>query len=130
MTATSQHTASVELTVGQVAQTFGIVGTSASVGTVISAVIPVLVVILAALRPHQPVTGGQQIGIAAAFAGSALVASGHSEGSGAGATASSSPRRGWGGAGPFRVRNSHRGGADQPLPRGVCRNASRFGTVS
>ncbi|WP_415183177.1 DMT family transporter [Phaeovulum sp.] len=72
--------------IGQVAQTFGIVGTSASVGTVISAVIPVLVVVFAALRLHQPVTGWQRIGLAAAFAGIALVASGQGDGSTAGQT--------------------------------------------
>jgi drug/metabolite transporter (DMT)-like permease len=62
--------------IGQVAQTFGIEGTSASVGTIISATIPVFVVVFAALRLKQPVTGLQQLGLLAAFAGIALVAMG------------------------------------------------------
>jgi len=74
------------ISVGQVAQAFGVQGTSASAGTIISATIPVFVVIFAALRLHQPVTGSQKIGIAAAFAGITLVALG----SGSGAADSSS----------------------------------------
>lgn len=66
--------------VGQVAQAFGIQGTAASVGTIISATIPVFVVVFAALRLKQPVTGRQQLGLLAAFAGIALVAFGHDEG--------------------------------------------------
>ena len=65
--------------VGQVAQAFGIKGTTASVGTIISATIPIFVVIFAALRLKQPVTGRQQLGLLAAFAGIALVASGHGQ---------------------------------------------------
>src|SRR5690349_7849672 len=42
--------------VGQVSQTYGIAGTSASVGTVISATIPVFVVVFAAMRLKQPVS--------------------------------------------------------------------------
>jgi drug/metabolite transporter (DMT)-like permease len=63
--------------VGQVAQTLGVVGTSASVGTIISATIPVFVVVFAALRLKQPVSGGQALGLLAAFVGIALVASGN-----------------------------------------------------
>jgi len=63
--------------VGQVAQAFGVVGTSASVGTVISATIPVFVVFFAAMRLKQRVTGLQKLGVLAAFIGIALVASGH-----------------------------------------------------
>jgi drug/metabolite transporter (DMT)-like permease len=60
--------------VGQVAQTFGVAGTSASVGTIISATIPVFIVFFAALRLKQPVSGRQKLGLLAAFAGIALVA--------------------------------------------------------
>lgn len=60
--------------VGQVSQTFGIAGTSASVGTIISAMIPIFVVIFAALRLRQSVSGLQKLGLAGAFGGIALVA--------------------------------------------------------
>jgi drug/metabolite transporter (DMT)-like permease len=63
--------------VGQVAQALGVNDTSASVGTIISATIPVFVVVFAALRLNQPVTGRQQLGLLAAFAGIALVAFGY-----------------------------------------------------
>ena len=63
--------------VGQVAQTYGVVGTSASVGTIISATIPMFVVFFAALRLKQHVSARQQLGLLAAFAGIALVALGH-----------------------------------------------------
>ena len=63
--------------VGQVAQTLGVVGTSASVGTIISATIPVFVVVFAALRLKQAVSGRQALGLLAAFVGIALVASGN-----------------------------------------------------
>lgn len=66
--------------VGQVAQAFGIKGTAASVGTIISATIPVFVVVFAALRLKQPVTGRQKLGLLAAFAGISLVAFGHGQG--------------------------------------------------
>lgn len=66
--------------VGQVAQAFGIKGTAASVGTIISATIPVFVVVFAALRLKQPVTGRQKFGLLAAFAGISLVAFGHGHG--------------------------------------------------
>jgi O-acetylserine/cysteine efflux transporter len=65
--------------VGQVFQAFGVAGTSASVGTVISATIPVMVVFFAAIRLKQRVTGLQKLGLLAAFIGIALVASGHGE---------------------------------------------------
>ncbi len=65
--------------VGQVAQTFGVAGTSASVGTIISATIPIFVVMFAAARLRQPVSRLQMQGLAAAFAGIALVASGRGE---------------------------------------------------
>ncbi|HLJ61254.1 MAG TPA: DMT family transporter [bacterium] len=61
---------------GQVLQTLGIQGTSASVATVISALIPVLVVVLAAARLRQPVRFRQALGLALAFGGVALVATG------------------------------------------------------
>lgn len=62
--------------VGQVTQTFGVAGTSASVGTVISAAIPLFIVVFAAIRLKQKVTGWQQLGLLAAFAGIAIVALG------------------------------------------------------
>lgn len=64
------------ITLGNAAQTFGVQGTSASAGTIISATIPVLIVIFAAIRLKQAVTGRQWFGLAAAFAGIALVAVG------------------------------------------------------
>jgi len=60
--------------IGQVAQTFGIAGTSASVGTIISATIPLFVVVFAAIRLKQPVSGRQRLGLLAAFLGIVLVA--------------------------------------------------------
>ena len=60
--------------IGQVAQTFGVSGTSASVGTIISATIPVFIVFFAALRLKQHVSGLQKLGLLAAFTGIALVA--------------------------------------------------------
>jgi len=65
--------------VGQLAHALGVRDTSASVGTIISATIPVFVVIFAALRLKHPVTGRQQLGLLAAFAGIALVAFGHGQ---------------------------------------------------
>lgn len=59
--------------VGQVALTFGVAGTSASVGT-ISATIPVFIVIFAALRLKQSVSKLKRAGLGAAFVGIALVA--------------------------------------------------------
>lgn len=63
--------------VGQVTQTLGVGGTSASVGTIISATIPVFIVIFAALRLKQSVSARQALGLWAAFAGIALVAWGN-----------------------------------------------------
>ena len=68
------------ITLGNVAQSFGVRGTSASVGTIISATIPVFVVVFAAIRLHQPVTGRQWTGLFAAFSGIALVAVGSGSG--------------------------------------------------
>lgn len=65
---------------GNVAQTFSVAGTSASAGTIISATIPIFVVIFAAIRLKQSVTGRQWIGLLAAFAGIALVAVGTGSG--------------------------------------------------
>jgi O-acetylserine/cysteine efflux transporter len=61
---------------GQVLQALGVHETSASVATVISALIPVLVVVLAAARLRQPVRLRQAVGLALAFGGVALVATG------------------------------------------------------
>jgi drug/metabolite transporter (DMT)-like permease len=62
--------------VGQIAQTLGVRLTVASVATVISALIPVFVVALAALRLRQPITALQAAGLGAALAGVALVVGG------------------------------------------------------
>lgn len=66
--------------IGQVAQTFGIAGTSASVSTIISATIPLFVVVFAAVRLRQSVGRLQQAGLLAAFGGIALVALGQGDG--------------------------------------------------
>ncbi len=55
--------------VGQVAQTFGVLQTTASVAAVISATIPLFVVIFAAIRLHQPVGIRQAAGLVVAFGG-------------------------------------------------------------
>ncbi|PBC03356.1 DMT family transporter [Mesorhizobium sp. WSM3860] len=68
------------ITFGNVAQSFGVQGTSASAGTIISATIPIFIVIFAAIRLKQPVTGRQWFGLFAAFAGIALVAIGSGSG--------------------------------------------------
>lgn len=62
--------------VGQVAQTLGVRVISASVATVISALIPILVVALARVRFRQPLPGRQAFALALAFVGVALVAGG------------------------------------------------------
>lgn len=64
------------ITFGNVAQSFGVQGTSASAGTIFSATIPIFVVVFAAIRLKQPVTGRQWSGLLAAFFGIALVAIG------------------------------------------------------
>lgn len=69
--------------IGQVSQTFGIAGTSASVSTIISATIPLFVVVFAAMRLRQSVGRVQQLGLLAAFGGIALVALGQGEGTAA-----------------------------------------------
>jgi drug/metabolite transporter (DMT)-like permease len=61
---------------GQVSQTLGVLETSASVATVISATIPILVVVFAAFRLHQPIRTRQALGLGMAFAGVVLVATG------------------------------------------------------
>lgn len=68
------------ITLGNVAQSFGVQGTSASAGTIISATIPVFIVIFAAIRLRQAVTGWQWVGVFAAFSGIALVAVGSGSG--------------------------------------------------
>lgn len=68
--------------IGNLSQSFGVAGASASVSTIVSATIPVFIVILAALRLGQSVSCVQQFGLAAAFAGVALVALGQGDGAG------------------------------------------------
>lgn len=68
------------ITLGNVAQPFGVQGTSASVGTIISATIPIFIVLFAAIRFKQHVAGRQWIGLLAAFAGIALVSVGSNSG--------------------------------------------------
>jgi O-acetylserine/cysteine efflux transporter len=70
--------------IGQVAQTLGIEGTSASIGAILSATIPVFVVVFAAWRLKQTVVPRQALGVGLAFAGIAIVALG--SGGEAGAT--------------------------------------------
>jgi drug/metabolite transporter (DMT)-like permease len=77
--------------VGQVAQTFGVAGTSASVGTIVSATIPLFIVVFAAVRLGQHVTRIQTLGLLTAFAGIALVAMGDMD-----TTASTSASTFWG----------------------------------
>ncbi len=62
--------------IGQVSQTFGVRETTASVATVISATIPILVVVFAAIRLHQPIRTRQAVGLGTAFGGVILVATG------------------------------------------------------
>jgi drug/metabolite transporter (DMT)-like permease len=63
--------------VGQVAQAYGVAGTTASIGTIVSATIPLFIVFFAAIRLRQPVSGLQKLGLTAAFSGIALVALGN-----------------------------------------------------
>ncbi len=62
--------------VGQVAQTLGVRAIPASVATVISSLIPILVVAFAQVRFRQPLHGRQAAALALAFVGVALVAGG------------------------------------------------------
>ena len=66
----------VGIGVGQTLQALGVQRTSASVATVITAIIPILVVLLAALRLGQALRWRHALGLAAAFLGIALVAIG------------------------------------------------------
>lgn len=68
------------ITLGNVAQSFGVQGTSASVGTIVSATIPIFIVIFAAIRLGQPVAIRHWAGLLAAFGGIALVAIGSGSG--------------------------------------------------
>ena len=60
--------------IGQLAQSYGVAHTSASVGTVISAAIPLFVVIFAAFHLKQSVSTQQKIGLIAAFLGITVIA--------------------------------------------------------
>lgn len=73
---------------GQVGQTYGVAGTSASVGAIISATIPIFIVLFAAVRLKQPVSGWQKLGLLAAFAGIALVALDHGSAAASGSSLS------------------------------------------
>jgi drug/metabolite transporter (DMT)-like permease len=68
------------ISLGNVAQSFGVRGTSASVGTIVSATIPIFIVIFAAVRLKQPVAGRHWVGLLGAFGGIALVALGSGSG--------------------------------------------------
>jgi drug/metabolite transporter (DMT)-like permease len=62
--------------IGQTCQVLGVERTSASVATVITSIIPILVVLLAAPRLGQPLRARHAVGLAAAFLGVGLVATG------------------------------------------------------
>ncbi len=62
---------------GQALQTFGVRQTTASAATVISALIPVFIVVLAVVRLRQPIGARQAFGLVVAFAGICLVATGN-----------------------------------------------------
>jgi O-acetylserine/cysteine efflux transporter len=64
------------IAIGQVAQTLGVREISASVATVISALIPIFVVVFARVRLRQPIRIREACGLAVAFAGVVLVAGG------------------------------------------------------
>ena len=66
--------------IGQITQSLGVAGISASVGAVISATIPVFIVILAALRLKQRVSAQQALGLLAAFVGVLMVTLGNGGG--------------------------------------------------
>jgi O-acetylserine/cysteine efflux transporter len=61
---------------GQVSQSFGVASTSAAAATVISATIPILVVLFAAVRLRQPIATQHALGLATAFIGVGIVAVG------------------------------------------------------
>lgn len=63
--------------IGQITQSLGVAGISASVGAVISATIPVFIVILAAQRLKQRVSSQQTLGLLAAFVGVLMVTLGN-----------------------------------------------------
>jgi drug/metabolite transporter (DMT)-like permease len=63
--------------VGQVSQTLGVLRTTASAATVISATIPILVVAFAAIRLSQPIRIRQACGLAVAFGGIGCVVIGN-----------------------------------------------------
>src|SRR5205085_7729832 len=62
--------------VGQVCQTLGVARTSASAATVISATIPILIVLLATFRLRQAIRPRHALGLVVAFTGVGLVAAG------------------------------------------------------
>lgn len=68
------------ITLGNVAQSFGVQATSASVATILSATIPLFIVIFASIRLKQAVTPSQWSGLVFAFFGIALVAIGSGSG--------------------------------------------------
>lgn len=62
--------------IGQVTQALGVQRANASVATVISALIPLLVVVFAVVRLHQPIRAAHVVGLLVAIGGVALVAGG------------------------------------------------------
>lgn len=64
------------IAVGQVAQTLGVREISASVATVLSALIPIFVVVFARVRLRQPIRVRPALGLALAFVGVGIVAGG------------------------------------------------------
>ena len=66
----------IGIDIGQVAQILGVQGTQASVATVVSATIPIFVVLLASWRLRQPLRLAHVAGLAVALGGIAVVATG------------------------------------------------------
>ncbi|MBB4581608.1 drug/metabolite transporter (DMT)-like permease [Rhizobium aethiopicum] len=64
----------MDITLGKVAESFGVQGKPASVATILSATIPLFMVVLAAIRFRQSVTPLQWSGLLVAFLGIALMA--------------------------------------------------------